>query len=446
MKLLDHRKPNKNPFRDNSTTLLVSTLLLGVPLTVVLLHCAYETYYKKGAHWSHNHDILDPVSHAHDPSGLLYVASYSGLVTTLNLSLAAYRDAPVKLETLATTDGCGGSPSWLTLDWMNGVLYCTDEGIKDGKNGSLASFTTNENGTLTPLTKLSTALGPVSAVAYGQWDYGLAVAHYGGSAFTTWDIRNPANITSVQIQEYGLPKPGSDPSRQEASHPHAAVLDPTKRFLLVPDLGADLIHVYGVDEDDSLALSKLDPLVVAPGSGPRHVTFVVKETKTFMYLVTELANTVVGYEVVYGGGFIVFKEVWSSGIHGKGKDIPEGAAAAEIAVSPDREYILISSRNENTLQAPNFNSGNTTGITSDSLVSFRIDGETGHLVLQQDIACGGRFPRHFTINKAGTLVAVALQHDSRVVILERDVKTGMIGDFVAYAEVEGEVTAVIFYE
>ncbi|XEV05938.1 hypothetical protein FSHL1_011225 [Fusarium sambucinum] len=445
MKLLSRQKPNKNPFRDNSATLLISTLLLGVPLTIVLLHCAYQTYYKKGAHWSHHHDILDPVTHAHDPSSLLYVASYSGLVTTLNLSLAAYRDAPVKLETLATTDACGGNPSWLTLDWMNGVLYCTDEGIEDGKNGSLVSFATNENGTLAPLTKLSTALGPVSAVTYGQWDYGLAVAHYGGSAFTTWDIRDPSNITSVQVQEYSLLKPGPDPSRQEASHPHAAVLDPTKRFLLVPDLGADLIRVYGVDEDESLALSKLDPLVVAPGSGPRHLTFVVKETKTFMYLVTELANTVVGYEVVYGGGFIVFKEVWSSGIHGKGNDIPRGAAAAEIAVSPDREYLLISSRNENTLEIPNYG-GNTTSITSDSLVSFSIDGETGHLALQQDIACGGRFPRHFTINKAGTLVAVALQYDSRVVILERDVKTGMIGDFVAYAELEGEVTAVIFYE
>jgi 6-phosphogluconolactonase (cycloisomerase 2 family) len=446
MKLLNRGKPNKNPFRDNSATLLISTLLLGVPLTIVLLHCAYQTYYKKGAHWSHHHDILDPVTHAHDPSSLLYAASYSGLVTTLNLSLAAYRDAPVKLETLATTDACGGSPSWLTLDWMNGVLYCTDEGIKDGKNGSLVSFATNENGTLAPLTKLSTALGPVSAVAYGQWDYGLAVAHYGGSAFTTWDIRDPSNITSLQVLEYSLPKPGPDPSRQEASHPHAAVLDPTKRFLLVPDLGADLIRVYSVDEDESLALSKLDPLVVAPGSGPRHLTFVVKETKTFMYLVTELANTVVGYEVVYGGGFIVFKEVWSSGIHGKGNDIPRGAAAAEIAVSPDREYLLISSRNENTLEIPSFDGGNTTSITSDSLVSFRIDGETGHLALQQDIACGGRFPRHFTINKAGTLVAVALQHDSRVIILERDVKTGMIGDFVAYAELEGEVTSVIFYE
>jgi hypothetical protein len=44
------------------------------------------------------------------------------------------------------------------------------------------------------------------------------------------------------------------------------------------------------------------------------------------------------------------------------------------------------------------------------------------------------------------LVAVALQRDGRIVIIERDVKTGMLGDFIAYAQLEGEVTAVVFYE
>ncbi|KAF6524512.1 hypothetical protein HZS61_013011 [Fusarium oxysporum f. sp. conglutinans] len=279
---------------------------------------------------------------------------------------------------------------------------------------------------------------------YGEWDYGLAVAHYGGSAFTTWDIQDPANLTSLNVQQFSISEPGPDPSRQEASHPHAAVVDPSKRFVLVPDLGADLIHIYGVGFGD-LGLSKLDPLVVAPGSGPRHIAFVVKETKTFMYLVTELANTIIGYEVVYGGEFIRFKEMWNSGIHGEGKDVPQGAAAAEIVISPDREFLIISSRNESTLQVPDFDTSNGT-IPSDPLVSFKIDSETGHLTLQQDIPCGGRFPRHFSTNKAGTLVAVALQSDSRVVIIERDAKTGIMGDFIAYAELEGEVTAVIFYE
>ncbi|KAF5969997.1 hypothetical protein FCOIX_10666 [Fusarium coicis] len=426
MKFLGRQKLSRNPFRDNSITLLVSTLLLAAPITIFLLHCVYQTYYRRGAYWSHNHDILEFNTH-HEPDVLLYVASYSGIVTTLNLSLAEYRDTPVKLETLSTTDGCAGSPSWLTLDWYNGVLYCTDEGLKDGKHGSLASFTTHENGTLTPLAKTSTVFGPVSAVMYGEWDYGLAVAHYGGSAFTTWDIQDPANLTSLNAHQFSLPEPGPDPSRQGASHPHAAVVDPSKQFILVPDLGADMIHIYGVDFGN-LSLSKLDPLVVAPGSGPRHIAFVVKETKAFMYLVTELANTIIGYEVVYGGEFIRFKEIWSSGIHGEGKDVPQGAAAAEIVVSPD-----------------NFDTSNGT-IPSDPLVSFKIDSETGHLTLQQDVPCGGRFPRHFSINKAGTLVVVALQSDSRVVIIERDAQTGILGDFIAFAELEGEVTAVIFYE
>lgn len=154
----------------------------------------------------------------------------------------------------------------------------------------------------------------------------------GGSAFTTWNIQDPSNLTSLNVQQFSLPEPGPDPSRQEASHPHAAVVDPSKRFILVPDLGADMIHIYSVGFGD-LGLSKLDPLVVAPGTGPRHIAFVVKETKTFMYLVTELANTIIGYEVVYGGEFIRFKEIWNSGIHGEGKDVPQGAAAAEIVVS-----------------------------------------------------------------------------------------------------------------
>lgn len=50
------------------------------------------------------------------------------------------------------------------------------------------------------------------------------------------------------------------------------------------------------------------------------------------------------------------------------------------------------------------------------------------------------------MNQAGSLVAVGLQNDGRVVVMERDVKTGLIGEVVAWAEVEGEVTAVIFNE
>lgn len=107
---------------------------------------------------------------------LLYVASYSGTVTTLNLTLPIGDEIAV-LEAVSSTDGCAGSPSWLTLDYANSVLYCTDEGLTSGEEGSLSAFSTNEDGSLELLDKVSTVLGPVSAVVYGHDSRGLAVAH-----------------------------------------------------------------------------------------------------------------------------------------------------------------------------------------------------------------------------------------------------------------------------
>jgi 6-phosphogluconolactonase (cycloisomerase 2 family) len=50
------------------------------------------------------------------------------------------------------------------------------------------------------------------------------------------------------------------------------------------------------------------------------------------------------------------------------------------------------------------------------------------------------------MNKAGDLLAVGLQADSRVVVIRRDVETGKLTDFVASATVGGAVTCVIFDE
>ncbi|KAF4977453.1 hypothetical protein FZEAL_6017 [Fusarium zealandicum] len=416
---------SKNPFRDNSIALLVSTLLLATPIFVLLFHCVYQTFYHKHSPWKLPHEVPISSGDGGSVASFLYVASYSGTVTTLNFTRAEREDAPVTLERVSSTEGCAGSPSWLTLDHIHSVLYCTDEGIRDDKNGSLASFRTGADGRLTPLDKVETVLGPVSAVVYGEHGNGLAVAHYGGSAFSTWDIKDPAKISSVQVRQFKLDEPGPDPSRQEASHPHAAVVDPSGQFVLVPDLGADLIRIYAVGTA-GLELAELDPLVVAAGSGPRHVAFSVRDTKTFMYLVTELGNTIFGYKVVYDDGSIAFAEIWTGGIHGKGKHVPENALASEIIVSPDNRFLILSSRNENSLATPNFDTSNRTCIVSDPLISFEINAETGHLTLQEEVPCGGRFPRQFAINKAGSLVAVALQIDGRVVVIERDAETGKL--------------------
>jgi hypothetical protein len=50
------------------------------------------------------------------------------------------------------------------------------------------------------------------------------------------------------------------------------------------------------------------------------------------------------------------------------------------------------------------------------------------------------------VNKDGTLAAVGLQESARLVIIERDVKDGTFGKFVAEVDVPGQVTSAIWDE
>lgn len=110
---------------------------------------------------------------SHTTAEVLYVSSYDGKVTTLNLTSTTGSNSPQRIENIATSKGCGANPSWLLLDHPGTTLYCVDEGFDTG--GSLSSLRTNDNGSLTALNKVTTKVSPVSAVLFGK--HGLAMAH-----------------------------------------------------------------------------------------------------------------------------------------------------------------------------------------------------------------------------------------------------------------------------
>lgn len=102
---------------------------------------------------------------------LLYVTSYAGTVTTLDL----VEGATSKLETVASTTACGAKPSWLTLDYSKSFVYCLDEAWGE-PTGSVTSFYTNANGSLSPLDTATVVAGPVSIAEFGVGGSGLAIA------------------------------------------------------------------------------------------------------------------------------------------------------------------------------------------------------------------------------------------------------------------------------
>jgi 6-phosphogluconolactonase (cycloisomerase 2 family) len=212
----------------------------------------------------------------------------------------------------------------------------------------------------------------------------------------------------------------------------------------VPDLGADLVRVFSIDPKTSL-LTAETPFIAPPGSGPRHGAFLETNCETYFFLVSELENTVASYKVTYGEKQLTFTEVYASGTYGP-RATPVGAAAAEALLSLDQKYLLTSSRNDTLFEIPNFDPSNHTNIPSDTLQVWKIDPETGKLTFEQLAPAGGSFPRQFSVNKKGTLAAVGLQSDSRVVIVERNVEDGKFGKFVAEIEIPGEITSVIWDE
>jgi 6-phosphogluconolactonase (cycloisomerase 2 family) len=268
--------------------------------------------------------------------------------------------------------------------------------------------------------------------------------HSGGSAVTTWNILPSGGLEAMQTFPFALSAPGPNPSRQDAPHPHAALIDPTDSYVVVPDLGADLVRVFSIDPKTSL-LTAITPLEAPPGSGPRHGAFLESDSDTYFFLVSELSNTVVSYKVTYGEKRLSFTEVFDSGIYGP-RATPAGAAAAEAILAPDHKYLLTSSRNDSLFEIPNFDPSNHTTIPSDTLQAWKIDPDTGTLVFDQLAPAGGSFPRQFSVNKNGTLAAVGLQDDGRVVIIKRDVEGGKFGKFVAEIDIPGQITSVIWDE
>jgi 6-phosphogluconolactonase (cycloisomerase 2 family) len=218
-----------------------------------------------------------------------------------------------------------------------------------------------------------------------------------------------------------------NPSRQEASHPHHAIVDPTGDYLLVPDLGADLIRIHKIDKTSG-KLTECTPAKAAPGTGPRHGTFwapagVSSRVRraaagTTLFVANELANTVSAWAVSYpsGGACMTLAVKQSLTPYQGNATAVRGTKVGEVHVKGN--FVYIANRNDKKF-APN-----------DSLTQYTISSD-GALTFTENTSSYGTYPRTFDINKAGDYVAIGDQTTSNVAIVPRDPVTGKLGARVA---------------
>ncbi|KGO43267.1 Lactonase, 7-bladed beta propeller [Penicillium expansum] len=352
----------------------------------------------------------------------LYATHYNGNVYSLSL------DGENSLSVTSSSKTCGDAPSWLTFDSSTRTIYCSDHAGNASMNGLLSSYSVNQDGGLTELASTVDVGAAVHSIIYGgkhgREKY-LAIAHYGGSALSTFSLPLKSDKKPLEVFHYKMSQPGIKP-QQDSPHPHQVILDPTGDFILVPDLGADQVRVYAINQNSG-HLNVCPSLNYTAGSGPRHGLFWKSDPLhsdhapvTMLYTVSELGGHFNAFAVSYlSSGCLGFKETQSF-VPYPGGQLPAAGTPAELRMSGN--YLYASIRFDQ-------------GFAPNDSMSTMVRSPNGTVSFSQITSAYGTVPRTFAINKKGTLVAIGDQVSSNVAIVERNPRSGALGNLIANLEV-----------
>lgn len=293
------------------------------------------------------------------------------------------------------------NPSFLALHPSKPVVYAVSEvnNFGEEKAGAVSALRRDPaTGRLTLLDRQTTkGAHPCHVSITPSGDY-VMVANYSGGSIACYPVKEDGSLGPMSgfVQHEG----SSVSPRQKGPHAHSINSDPAGRFILVDDLGLDKVLIYRL-EDGKFVPNDPAFAALAPGSGPRHLAF--HPGGRFVYVISELLSTVTAFD--YDPRTGALSEIQTIGT--LPKQFAGGNTTAEICVHPSGKFLYGSNRGH------------------DSIVTFRIDSETGKLTLVGHTPSGGRSPRNIALDPSGRYLLAAHQNSDNVVAFRIDQETGM---------------------
>ncbi|WP_134704625.1 lactonase family protein [Ammoniphilus sp. YIM 78166] len=294
------------------------------------------------------------------------------------------------------------NPSFLAFDRNQEFLYTVH-----GDRSEVSAFRIDkQTGQLTFINQQSTeGKNPVHLVVDPTNRY-LVVANYISGTLAVLPINSDGSLAPLTDL---VKSPGSPDTegvdlylKQGVSHPHHCPLDPTGRFIVVPDLGVNKLFAYQLDTSHGKLIINDPAFGTAPeGSGPRHIDF--HPNQPYAYVASELDSTVVAYRFDAQTGEFKLLQTLST--------LPEsikGNTCGEVAVAPSGKFVYISNRGHN------------------SVAIFTIDQSTGLLSPVGWEPTQGETPRFFTFDPTGEFFYVANEDSDSIVQFRADETSGAL--------------------
>ncbi len=301
-------------------------------------------------------------------------------------------------------------PMWLRQAPIARTLYSvTDD--------SVILLKADRNGHLAETSRAGSGGGGPTHLDYDPASHTLFVANYGTGQVAALPVAPDGELSAPAST---VMDQGSGPSpRQKGPHAHQAVLDPSRHFVLVSDLGADKIFLYRFDaKSRQLQPAGSEPL--PPGSGPRHLVF--HPNGKLAFLITELSTELKTYRWDAKKGELTLTGTIST----LAPDFQGKKSGAEIALSPDGRFLYLSNRGE------------------DTIVVYTVDAKSGSVKEIQRVSSEGKDPWSFTLTHDARWMVVGNEASGDVTVLERDGKTGKLRSTGEKLAVPNPVSVVVF--
>lgn len=341
---------------------------------------------------------------------LAFVGTYTTKTTSKGIYAFRYDGRSGKLTPIGVVAETQ-DPSWVAIHPSGRFLYAANEA---GKNSMVSAFSLDaKSGKLTLLNQLPALGEDPCYLSFDRTGKYAFVANYTSGNVVVFPIGTDGKLGAATANVHDEGTLGPNKERQDG--PHAHWVKDLGGEVFVSDLGLDRVLVYRFDPGSGT----LDPMPaagpkvpfpqkpvnLAPGTGPRHVAFLLSgRFPHVMYVLGELDSTITR--------FVATKEGVFSGALGKYSMLPEGFSgrndAAEIEIHPSGKFLYASNRGR------------------DSIVVYSIDTDWGKLTQVAEVPTGGKEPRHFAIDPSGNFLLAEDQLSEKIVTFRIDQKTGAL--------------------